>query len=78
MLYIYFLSAALLSQLSFVSGTQLLCTVLLIKPGAWTRNLARILRKLDLEKFSFVGMKNVTLKPDIIIGLLSPEAKQVC
>ncbi|XP_019363117.1 PREDICTED: uncharacterized protein C16orf71 homolog isoform X1 [Gavialis gangeticus] len=58
------------------AGAQLLCTVLLIKPGAWARNLARIFRKLDLEKFSFVGMKNVTLKPDIILGLLSPEAKQ--
>ncbi|XP_050824007.1 dynein axonemal assembly factor 8 isoform X9 [Gopherus flavomarginatus] len=58
------------------AGAQLLCTVLLIKPGVWARSLARILRKLDLEKFSLVGMKHISLKPDIVLGFLSSEAKQ--
>ncbi|KGL84666.1 hypothetical protein N309_05023, partial [Tinamus guttatus] len=58
------------------TGAQVLCTVLLIKPGAWTRGLARILQKLDLEKFSVVGMKHTNLEPDIALGLLSPEMKQ--
>ncbi|XP_074988968.1 dynein axonemal assembly factor 8 isoform X2 [Caretta caretta] len=58
------------------AGAQLLCTVLLIKPGVWAHSLARILRKLDLEKFSLVGMKHISLKPDIVLGLLSSEAEQ--
>lgn len=62
----------------FVTGAQILCTVLLIKPGAWSHHLARILRKLDLEKFTVVGMKHIQLEPDIALGLLSSETKQVC
>ncbi|XP_075021950.1 dynein axonemal assembly factor 8 [Calonectris borealis] len=58
------------------TGAQILCTVLLIKPGAWSHSLARILRKLDLEKFSVVGMKHINLEPDIALGLLSSEEKQ--
>ncbi|XP_031451155.1 uncharacterized protein C16orf71 homolog isoform X2 [Phasianus colchicus] len=58
------------------AGAQILCTVLLIKPGAWSHHLARILRKLNLEKFSVVGMKHVHLEPDVALGLLSSEAKQ--
>ncbi|NWX44291.1 TXND3 protein, partial [Steatornis caripensis] len=58
------------------TGAQILCTVLLIKPGAWSRSLPRILRKLDLEKFSVVGMKHINLEPDIVLGLLSSEVKQ--
>ncbi|XP_074867038.1 dynein axonemal assembly factor 8 isoform X2 [Carettochelys insculpta] len=58
------------------AGAQLLCTVLLIKPGVWARSLAKILRKLDLEKFSLVGMKHISLKPDIVLSLFSSEAKQ--
>uniref|UniRef100_A0A670JHR1 Dynein axonemal assembly factor 8 n=1 Tax=Podarcis muralis TaxID=64176 RepID=A0A670JHR1_PODMU len=57
-------------------GAQILCTVLLLKPGTWTRNLARILRKLDLEKFSLVGMKHIDLTPKDVRALLSSEAKQ--
>ncbi|XP_060138762.1 dynein axonemal assembly factor 8-like [Zootoca vivipara] len=58
-------------------GAQILCTVLLLKPGAWTHNLARILRKLDLEKFSLVGMKHIDLTPKDVKALLSSgEAKQ--
>ncbi|KAM6197249.1 dynein axonemal assembly factor 8 isoform 1-T1 [Sarcoramphus papa] len=58
------------------TGAQILCTVLLIKPGAWSHSLARILRKLDLEKFSVVGMKHINLEPDVALGLLSSEVKQ--
>ncbi|KAM6077550.1 dynein axonemal assembly factor 8 isoform 2-T2 [Theristicus caerulescens] len=58
------------------TGAQLLCTVLLIKPGAWSRSLARILRKLHLEKFSVVGMKHVNLEPDVALGLLSSDVKE--
>ncbi|XP_061456052.1 dynein axonemal assembly factor 8 isoform X3 [Rhineura floridana] len=57
-------------------GTQIFCTVLLIKPGPWARNLARLLRNLDREKFSLVGMKHVTLAPEDVEALLSSEAKQ--
>ncbi|KAM6054412.1 LOW QUALITY PROTEIN: dynein axonemal assembly factor 8 [Chlamydotis macqueenii] len=58
------------------TGAQILCTVLLIKPGAWSRNLARILQNIELEKFSVVGMKHINLEPDIALGLLSSEVKQ--
>ncbi|KAJ6657589.1 hypothetical protein lerEdw1_002304, partial [Lerista edwardsae] len=57
-------------------GLPVLCTVLLIKPGVWARNLARFLRKLDQEKFCLVGMKYVTLDPEDVRALLSPEAQQ--
>ncbi|NWW53348.1 NDK7 kinase, partial [Pedionomus torquatus] len=60
----------------FFPGAQILCTVLLIKPGAWSHSLARILQKLDLEKFSVVGMKHINLEADVALGLLSSEAKQ--
>ncbi|KFV10935.1 hypothetical protein N339_07103, partial [Pterocles gutturalis] len=58
------------------TGAQILCTVLLIKPGAWSHSLSRILLKLDLEKFHVVGMKHINLEPDVALGLLSPEEKQ--
>ncbi|XP_065501125.1 dynein axonemal assembly factor 8 [Caloenas nicobarica] len=58
------------------TGAQILCTVLLIKPGAWSHSLARILRKLNLEKFRVVGMKHINLEPDVALGLLSSEVKQ--
>ncbi|KAM6379269.1 dynein axonemal assembly factor 8 [Pluvialis apricaria] len=58
------------------TGAQILCTVLLIKPGAWSHSLAKILRKLDLEKFRVVGMKHINLQPDVALGLLSSEVKQ--
>ncbi|NXW82368.1 NDK5 kinase, partial [Alopecoenas beccarii] len=58
------------------TGAQILCTVLLIKPGAWSHSLARILQKLDLEKFRVVGMKHINLEPDVALGLLSSEVKQ--
>ncbi|XP_014791768.1 PREDICTED: uncharacterized protein LOC106884743 [Calidris pugnax] len=58
------------------AGAQILCTVLLIKPGAWSHSFARILRKLDLEKFRVVGMKHINLEADVALGLLSSEVKQ--
>ncbi|NWU83933.1 NDK7 kinase, partial [Onychorhynchus coronatus] len=58
------------------TGAQVLCTVLLIKPGVWSRNLARILRNLELEKFTLVGMKHMDLEPAIALGLLPSEVKQ--
>ncbi|NXP14139.1 NDK7 kinase, partial [Thinocorus orbignyianus] len=58
------------------TGAQILCTVLLIKPGAWSHSLARILQKLDLEKFHVVGMKHINLEADVALGLLSSEEKQ--
>ncbi|KAM9016116.1 dynein axonemal assembly factor 8 [Ara ararauna] len=57
-------------------GAQILCTVLLIKPGAWSHSFARILRKLDLEKFTVIGMKHINLEPGVALGLLSSEVKQ--
>ncbi|XP_053131635.1 dynein axonemal assembly factor 8-like isoform X2 [Hemicordylus capensis] len=56
-------------------GAQLLCTVLLVKPGVWAGNLARILRKLNLEKFHLVGMKHLRLKAEDVDALLSSEAQ---
>lgn len=73
-----FLGELWVSLVCFVTGAQILCTVLLIKPGAWSHSLARILRKLDLEKFRVVGMKHINLEPDVALGLLSSEVKQVC
>ncbi|NXM27466.1 NDK5 kinase, partial [Oxyruncus cristatus] len=58
------------------TGAQVLCTVLLIKPGVWSQNLARILRNLDLEKFTLVGMKHIDLEPAIALGLLPSEVKE--
>ncbi|XP_051635927.1 dynein axonemal assembly factor 8 isoform X5 [Manacus candei] len=58
------------------TGAQVLCTVLLIKPRVWSQNLARILRNLDLEKFTLVGMKHVDLEPALALGLLPAEVKQ--
>ncbi|XP_066496915.1 dynein axonemal assembly factor 8 [Tiliqua scincoides] len=57
-------------------GAPVLCTVLLIKPGIWARNLARFLRKLDQEKFRLVGLKHIDLNPEDVGALLSPEAQQ--
>lgn len=78
MLYLRFEEQLGVSLVCCVPGAHTLCTVLLIKPGAWSRSLARILRKLDLEKFTVVGMKHINLEPDVALGLLPPEVKQVC
>nr|XP_056722552.1 dynein axonemal assembly factor 8 [Euleptes europaea] len=60
------------------AGAEILCTVLLIKPGTWTRSLPRILRKLYLERFCLVGMKHLTLNTEDAKALLSSEDEEVC
>ncbi|NWY13492.1 NDK5 kinase, partial [Aphelocoma coerulescens] len=58
------------------AGAQVLCTVLLIKPGVWSRRLPRILRNLHLEKFSVVGMKHLNLGAAAASALLPSEVQQ--
>ncbi|NXA67182.1 NDK5 kinase, partial [Mohoua ochrocephala] len=58
------------------AGAQVLCTVLLIKPGVWSRRLPGILRNLHLEKFRVVGMKHLDLEAAAARALLPPEAQQ--
>ncbi|XP_060117009.1 dynein axonemal assembly factor 8-like [Heteronotia binoei] len=57
-------------------GAEVLCTVLLIKPGVRTRSLPRILRKLDLERFRLVGMKHLNLNAEDAKALLSSEDEE--
>ncbi|KAJ1097248.1 hypothetical protein NDU88_002373 [Pleurodeles waltl] len=59
-----------------LSGPQCICTVLLIKPGAWSRSLPKILRKLSLEKFVLVAMKHMKLDPTCASALLPSEVVQ--
>ncbi|NXJ19376.1 NDK5 kinase, partial [Dicrurus megarhynchus] len=58
------------------AGAQVLCTVLLIKPGVWSRGLPRILRNLHLEQFSVVGMKHLELEAAAARALLPAELQQ--
>ncbi|NXO41746.1 NDK5 kinase, partial [Locustella ochotensis] len=58
------------------AGAQVLCTVLLIKPGVWSRRLPGILRNLHLEKFSVVGMKHLQLEAAAAAALLPCEVQQ--
>ncbi|NWW18081.1 NDK5 kinase, partial [Falcunculus frontatus] len=58
------------------AGAQVLCAVLLIKPGVWSRKLPRILRNLHLEKFSVVGMKHLELEAAAASALLPSEVQQ--
>ncbi|NWZ84525.1 NDK5 kinase, partial [Poecile atricapillus] len=58
------------------AGAQVLCTLLLIKPGVWSRRLPRILRNLHLEKFSVVGMKHLELDAAAASALLPWEVQQ--
>ncbi|KAM3662282.1 dynein axonemal assembly factor 8 [Ammospiza maritima maritima] len=65
------------SLFSFLqAGAQLLCTVLLIKPGVWSQGLPRILRDLHLEKFCVVGMKHLELGAAAAASLLPWELQQ--
>ncbi|XP_078519163.1 dynein axonemal assembly factor 8 isoform X2 [Lissotriton helveticus] len=59
-----------------LSGPQLICTVLLMKPGTWSRNLPKILRKLKLENFGLVAMRHVKLDLTCASALLPPEVLQ--
>ncbi|NWW32990.1 NDK5 kinase, partial [Panurus biarmicus] len=58
------------------AGAQLLCTVLLIKPGLWSLSLPSILRHLHLEKFSVVGMKHLELEAATASALLPRGVRQ--
>ncbi|NWV41380.1 NDK5 kinase, partial [Grantiella picta] len=58
------------------AGAQVLCTVLLIKPGLWSRRLPRILRDLHLEKFSVVGMKHLDLAAASASAILPSGVQQ--
>ncbi|XP_059718034.1 dynein axonemal assembly factor 8 [Haemorhous mexicanus] len=65
------------SLFSFLqAGAQVLCTVLLIKPGVWSRGLPGILRDLHLEKFCVVGMKHLELGAAAAASLLPRELQQ--
>ncbi|XP_039205834.1 uncharacterized protein C16orf71 homolog isoform X2 [Crotalus tigris] len=58
------------------AGAEILCTLLLIKPGLWSQNLARYLRKLDREKFSLVGMKHTNLRSEVVQILMPSKTEQ--
>ncbi|NXD29533.1 NDK5 kinase, partial [Spelaeornis formosus] len=58
------------------AGAQVLCTVLLIKPGLWSRRLPGILWNVHLEKFSVVGMKHLDLEAATASALLPWEVQQ--
>ncbi|NXI23538.1 NDK5 kinase, partial [Sterrhoptilus dennistouni] len=58
------------------AGAQVLCTVLLIKPGVWSQRLPRILQDLHLQKFSLVGMKHLELEAAAAFALLPREVQQ--
>ncbi|XP_063270863.1 dynein axonemal assembly factor 8 isoform X2 [Prinia subflava] len=58
------------------AGAQVLCTVLLIKPGLWSRSLPGILRNLHLQKFCVVGMKHLELGAAAASALLPREVQQ--
>ncbi|KAF4791896.1 hypothetical protein TURU_125046 [Turdus rufiventris] len=58
------------------TGAQVLCTVLLLKPGVWSRGLPGILRKLHLAKFCVVGMKHLDLDAAAAAVLLPPQVQQ--
>uniref|UniRef100_H3ADY3 Nucleoside diphosphate kinase-like domain-containing protein n=1 Tax=Latimeria chalumnae TaxID=7897 RepID=H3ADY3_LATCH len=55
---------------------HLLFSVVLIKPSTWPRHLAKILRKLNLEKFNVVGLKLLTLNTEMASRLTTPSVQQ--
>ncbi|XP_075686586.1 dynein axonemal assembly factor 8-like isoform X2 [Rhinoderma darwinii] len=59
-----------------LSGPPLLYTVLLLKPGSWSSNLGRILRKIELQRFVLVGMKLVTLSAEDSLQIIPTEAQE--
>ncbi|XP_070617104.1 dynein axonemal assembly factor 8 [Erythrolamprus reginae] len=58
------------------AGAQIIRTILLIKPGMWTQNLARYLRKLDREKFTLVSMKHTNLSREAVQTLTPSTFKK--
>ncbi|XP_071976231.1 dynein axonemal assembly factor 8-like isoform X3 [Engystomops pustulosus] len=64
-----------------LSGPPPLFTLLLLKPGSWSRNLGKILRKIVLQRFVLVGMKMVTLTPEDSLQVIPTgevEDKHLC
>nr|XP_014351953.1 PREDICTED: uncharacterized protein LOC106706083 [Latimeria chalumnae] len=59
-----------------LSEPHLLFSVVLIKPSTWPRHLAKILRKLNLEKFNVVGLKLLTLNTEMASRLTTPSVQQ--
>ncbi|KAM4697735.1 dynein axonemal assembly factor 8-like [Rhinophrynus dorsalis] len=59
-----------------LSGPPLLYTALLLKPHSWSRNLGKILHKADLQRFSVVGMKLISLTPEDSIHILPAAVRQ--
>ncbi|MGH0165376.1 UNVERIFIED_CONTAM: hypothetical protein FKN15_048735 [Acipenser sinensis] len=57
-------------------GPELLFTVAVVKPGVWTRSLAKILGKVQLSGFSVVGLKVVLLDQHSAASLLSTAVLQ--
>ncbi|XP_063790850.1 dynein axonemal assembly factor 8-like isoform X3 [Pseudophryne corroboree] len=57
-------------------GPPLLYTVLILKPGGWSRNLGKILHKIGMQRFVLVGLKLVTLTTEDSLNIIPPEVKQ--
>ncbi|KAL2298753.1 hypothetical protein Nmel_014349 [Mimus melanotis] len=58
------------------AGAQVVCTVLLIKPGVWSRGLPSILRLLHQRTFTVVAMKHLDLGAAAAAALLPRELQQ--
>ncbi|KAM3916827.1 dynein axonemal assembly factor 8-like [Leptodactylus fuscus] len=61
---------------NMLSGPPLLYTILLLKPGPWSSNLGKILRKIEMQRFVLVGMKPVTLTTEDSLQIIPTEAKE--
>ncbi|XP_044160366.1 dynein axonemal assembly factor 8-like [Bufo gargarizans] len=59
-----------------LSGPPLLYTVLLLKPGSWSSNLGKILRRIELQRFVLVAMKLVTLSTEDALQVIPTEARE--
>ncbi|XP_041086905.1 dynein axonemal-associated protein 1 isoform X2 [Polyodon spathula] len=59
-----------------VESPELLFTVAVVKPGVWTRSLAKILGKVQLSGFSVVGLKVLLLDQHSAASLLSTAVMQ--
>ncbi|XP_068100303.1 dynein axonemal assembly factor 8-like isoform X2 [Hyperolius riggenbachi] len=59
-----------------LSGSPVLYTVLIVKPGSWSNNLGKILRKADHQKFVLVGLKMLNLTREDCLQIIPVEAKQ--
>nr|DBA19356.1 TPA: hypothetical protein GDO54_015207 [Pyxicephalus adspersus] len=59
-----------------LSGPPLLYTVLILKPGTWSSNLGKILRRVNMQKFVVVGFKLVNLTREESLHIIPAEVKQ--